>query len=920
MKFYVCLCTVSVAVCLCFGGCFSSLPTSEGSGSQNPSPPQKPSVDIENKEGVEAGVGTTVKTLPTELWVHKPASKVVAYQDSRREQEPTKELMCKVHNGNFVHYGDKILERKAPLPSTAKSGKKSAKRPKYPRYAKEIKARFGMSKAERKLYKAHGFYVAEGQFSHGSNYADALHEIFQSELPLYFSTDAVLHSVYLSHENLLEALEYHKLIGLLGAGLERLHTELVHHAEHYPDDVVSDLDFYLTVARRLLHSNKTIALQKAVHREGEVSTWIGKIKESKGLQTIALFGRQRTVDFTAYTPRGHYARDEQFQDYFRASMWLSRLEFNLVSRSCRSSNPTLDSKETPREALIALSLGDLMVRSKAKSAFVALDEVWSAMAGVREDASPMALHDMVTKANLGSLRAPDAFERFKAIVGDTFARTTISQFMPDGVDVNRLPAISTVLGPRLVVDAQAMTPIAHPVVPHRYRIYAGDVGYLLGHDRALRYIPDDTSPGSHLRKQLDTARHQVATTPVRNDLYSHWFDAIRKLSHRPEGATPSFMQTAAFDDLRFNTALVAYGQLRHNNVLYASETYSAAGCRMPDAYVEPTPKVYDALLAYFANTEKLFARLDPEDETGARRYFANASYIIRVLRRIIEIELANKPLPSEALSFMNQIVEMLPPDGETGDSPEYNGWYFDLFFTGPLKSSDCDGFCSSALDRAKFLASFHTAPEKNDAAYLGATSIQRGVFLIDTGGAPRLMVGPVTQGVTRHHTLDSPRLTDGDVAPFQTHAKANLHAFHAPWARSYTAPVRTFPLKARMKMDYSGGNQEVCQMVVLLQSTQKLRGLTLSLLDHHRRAIQSKKVNVGPSWSRVVFAYPQVEGCYAEKPSGLKIQRGDETITLIADMISADQPGPPSWGIGGLAPEEPWVDIEDEFFEKPKQQ
>jgi hypothetical protein len=63
------------------------------------------------------------------------------------------------------------------------------------------------------------------------------------------------------------------------------------------------------------------------------------------------------VDFGAFQPRGRYTG--QTEGYFRAMMWLSRIEFNLVSRSSRSSTMRPDAGETPREVAVALALVDL---------------------------------------------------------------------------------------------------------------------------------------------------------------------------------------------------------------------------------------------------------------------------------------------------------------------------------------------------------------------------------------------------------------------------------------------------------------------------------------------------------------------------------------------------------------------------------
>ena len=59
--------------------------------------------------------------------------------------------------------------------------------------------------------------------------------------------------------------------------------------------------------------------------------------------------KRRNVDFSFYSPRGPYLRwnGGELHGYFRAMVWLTRLELNLVSRGGMSSAPQLDTRETP---------------------------------------------------------------------------------------------------------------------------------------------------------------------------------------------------------------------------------------------------------------------------------------------------------------------------------------------------------------------------------------------------------------------------------------------------------------------------------------------------------------------------------------------------------------------------------------------
>src|SRR5581483_1556207 len=133
-------------------------------------------------------------------------------------------------------------------------------------------------------------------------------------------------------------------------------------------------------------------------------------------------GRERHIDFSAYTPRGHYTGD--LAPFFRAAMWTSRVEFNLVSRSSRSSwfSEQPDPSETPREATVGLALADLAERAKAMDGIGLLDQAWGLLAGKREDISIQELARLRKKANIGA-GSVDAAPALRAAIGNDFQRT-----------------------------------------------------------------------------------------------------------------------------------------------------------------------------------------------------------------------------------------------------------------------------------------------------------------------------------------------------------------------------------------------------------------------------------------------------------------------------------------------------------------
>ncbi|HEY1816136.1 MAG TPA: DUF3160 domain-containing protein [Kofleriaceae bacterium] len=706
-----------------------------------------------------------------------------------------------------------------------------------PKFDALVDARFRLLPDERARLAANGF-VVPARLQLGG-YAQTFHELYQSQLPVYVSIDAILDAIYAGNDSLIADLEDRALAPKLAKLLDALACTLPAAAADYPADTTRDLDLYVAVARSLARGDAPISMFGDVSVERDAASLVKRATEASEMSRVALFGRDRMIDFTAYTPRGHYAATDSRRRYFRAGMWLSRLELNLVSRSSRSSQPGTvpDPSETPREDIDALALADLVGRARQLETLAALDRAWSLLAGRREDVSIPELARLRDSSGIAKLTDPDAASKLRAAIGDHFQRTARLHYMPQGSTV--LPAIATLLGPRVVPDAAATRPLVNGETPDRENLGAADMGYVLGHDRAKAYLADDLAKFPTLGRQLDVARG-IAAHAQRgsDDLYSAWLDAVMALAATPAGTRPSFTAAPAYADLRLNSALAAFGQLKHNFVLVAGESYFEGGCEIPDGYVEPAPATYDALLDYAARGTKAMVVLDPDDALGARSYFARLGKILGILRTIQRDELADRALTGDERAFLSMIAEMEP--GTTGGPPTYTGWWFDMF-----RNRELDG-----LAPASFIASYFTGGK---IAYLGATDPRLGIFVVDSGGPPRLAVGPVARAYEAHGEVQH-RLDDAAATKLAETDRV------APWSASYTVAAVPEPdLHIRWEPDDGKG--------IELDAPSALGPVTIELFDHHRAPLvkMTKQIGAGKT-----VLHPKVPA----RTEGLHVQVG----------------------------------------------
>lgn len=670
---------------------------------------------------------------------------------------------CYVANDNIARAENQILASVATAPPVRNTWDRTTP----PRGFDRVDAHLHFSPRELELLQANGF-VALGRARYDS-YALAYHEVFRQQLPVFVSVDSILHAIFSAHGAMLLNIERDRLVPTLHRVLTRLRAELGRSRARLSPDTVRDLDVYLSVAVRLLvpYDESPPLLAEDEAAVGEALSLV----QAETLTATTLFGRERMIDGSQFAPRGHYLggepvelpglRSTELSSYFRAVMWLSRVEFNLVSRDCRSSQPgeTPNPAETPREALDALALAELAERAGVFADLALFERVYEVFAGRREDVSLPTLAALGRSARIHSTD-PNAFDALRAAVGGGYVRTARTHFTPEGTV--RLPVIATMFGPRIVPDVAALEGLVHDRVPERMHLGFADVGYTLGHDRARHYLADDLQHHPALGAQLEAARTAVHDgTRGGNDLYRRWLAAVLALGETPRGTVPAFMRSTAWEDFRLNSALVGFAQIRHNYVLLAGQGYDAYGCEIPDGYVEPAVEVYDALIEFVRAAQAL--------DRGQASYLARVMRVLRTLRTIAATEREGRPLSEAQRRWLGMVAEHTSAGGYSGDSgepPKWTGWYFDLFPDREI----------GAEKAADFVADYFTLTNAGEVRYLGAETPRMAAFVVDTGGAPRMMVGPVARG----YELASPiggRLDDESARTAPGHS--------APWRASY---------------------------------------------------------------------------------------------------------------------------------------
>lgn len=647
-----------------------------------------------------------------------------------------------------------------------------------PKYLDVVTERYGLTAKERAmLYESGMVVLSRVQFP---SFGEAMHEIHRQELPLFVSADAVLQAVFRSHEATLLAAE-RVAADRIAEILDKAHATLGGEAKgkRYDADAAKDADLFLGVARSLLSGS---AVPSLFGQEKEIEAIVERARAAEGIGEVTLFGRPRRVDFSFYEPRGVYLDAPALHDYFRAMVWLTRLEMNLVSRGSQSSAPTLTTAETPREAELAVVLADLVERSGVGPDVEKIDAYARALAGPREDVSLSAL-TRFAKASAISLKDPRAAQAALATaIGHGYTRTVNHHVMPTGTAEGSLPVITTFLGVSIPADSKAIVTLVPSDAPVPHVPRGPELGYLMGADAGMFYLDPTGSPGLLRRARGDLERGLGG-----KDLHATWIDLVRGATRAPQGVVPSFVGTRAAADRRVAIGMAGYAQIHHAHVLHTAQVYDFAGCEIPDAYVEPVVGALDFAVTYAERLALAAEKLPHHDADEARSLASDAGRLAetaRVLRKIAKNELEGHAASPKELAFLRMVAEYVPAlRGYTATEPgRYNGWY-------PRMHTSR----ASAFEQVPYSVDYFTSTRKHEVAFVGEGSPVLGVFVVDTGGDPRVMVGPVSRAFDRVRPLGRRVLVadaDDDQPKGSPIVSTPALAAHE---KSFVAPLATVP-------------------------------------------------------------------------------------------------------------------------------
>ncbi len=533
-------------------------------------------------------------------------------------------------------------------------------------------------------------------------------QVFNNDLPVFVSTDLILHALHTSYDNILKEVEGSLMMSNIKEYLTDLYNNVPAIAAKYGSNLpknVEDVDLYLTVALSLMNDTKLQTRYASQENYEQIMQAIHDETQTR-VQLFTNAGRLRDIDFSQFKVRGHYVYTDEdrrqnatnLEPYFKTMMWLGRIDFPMTQPPTGGQEAPWKFEEIQRMNISAFILNEMMQSSAKKGLLQQNNEIVTYLVGESDNLTPEEYTGYIQSKGIS-----DAGQMLDSLVyvdfqdglskNPDFEQKYMGAFYfvsPNGEKPDVLPISFLVSGQRFIIDSYILANVVFDRI-----IYKGDkvkrmmpdpldVLYSLGNDDALHFLEADMTAYPYA-SQLALMRYLIGSKEPQfwsESLYNAWLSSIRALNPIPDNENlPFFMRTGAWHQQKMNTQLAAWTQVRHDNLLYAKPSYTGGmGCSFPYSYVEPYPEFYKRLADYSTGAAEFFSGKNFQINFSelVDQFFRKFAAVMSKLEIIAQKELDNQPFSTDEESWLKQML-VKQPQPECGNLP-FTGWILDLFW------------------------------------------------------------------------------------------------------------------------------------------------------------------------------------------------------------------------------------------------
>jgi hypothetical protein len=554
--------------------------------------------------------------------------------------------------------------------------------------------------------------------------------------------------------------------------------------------MLKDVDVYLTVPLKLFD----LPVNPYYAENNSTINTILQLIAAEQMQPYNLFSDVcKVIDWSQFKPRGHYdvtnpnlTWEMDLPKYFRVMMWLGRIEIYLMAPAEGSGGlcPNQTFQDIKRQIIDSYLIKELIDYSNSYDDYLDIENTIKIFVGEQDN---ITLDNLEYLKNAISLSDADEFldslkviEFQDTLKNQSFAyQLILSQIlMGDPLNADSIvPASAFMLfGQRFVIDSYITASVVYDRIKYfgqsvcRLSPSLLDVLFSFGNSASAQLLVDELN-NYHYSTNLAALRYLIDNYDDEfweANLYSNWLNIIRKLNP-PNDRTnlPPFMQTAAFWQEKMNTQLASWTELRHDNLLYAKQSYTGGTiCSYPYSYVEPFPEFYQTIKEFSVSASNKILSINftsPGIQANIIEYFSFLANVMDTLKTISEKELNQELLNSQEIQFLQSMIY----EYYGGCGTTYQGWYPKLFYNDffsqdPLVGSSNEGL----MDSDHLVADIHTTPYNCNGVtvgwvkHVGTGPINLGVFVAPwNDGVETAFIGPV-MSYYEYTTTNFLRLTD----------------------------------------------------------------------------------------------------------------------------------------------------------------
>jgi hypothetical protein len=568
-----------------------------------------------------------------------------------------------------------------------------------------INSVFALTNAEEELLANNFFMVSERLKS--DTWLSPFLQIYSNDLPLFISSDFVLHTLHNAYDAILQTLEWQFLEPNLNSLLEALYAAYPSLYNKYKDDIrfsdaLSDVDLYVAAAYSLATGDTYLPQHSGREKYDDVMQAVAD-EQMKEIELFTYAPRTRKVDFSQFKPRGHYNKtiytpsgEITLEKYFRAMMWMGRIDFLLTAPPENPWEPDWTVDELRRMKLGAVLLNELLVSSGKKDLLDTHESIIGFLVGPADNLTPDELNGLASfmLSSPADLFNESVYQRFDDTLNssDDYGQKIMSNFFfvdPFSADPGKLPVSFRLMGQKFLLDSYVTSEVVYDrIIWNNEKIYRGlpdplDVMSVLGNEDAMALMEEEMKTYKYAYK-ISSLKYLVDAYDEdfwQQSLYNTWLSAIRELNP-PESSVslPYFMQTTAWHHEKLNTQLTSWAALRHDNILYGKQSYTGGtGCSYPYTYIEPYPECYGRLQLFAQEASVFFMDVFEGTSLSSNNYivdyYKRYAEIMGIFKTIAQKELSATPLNEDEITFLKTMINSYMASG-----PSVSGWFNDLFF------------------------------------------------------------------------------------------------------------------------------------------------------------------------------------------------------------------------------------------------